>query len=117
MKKFFSIASVLLIAAFVCITPTNTLAGKPPKGKKKGPTTVPVDTNDRISAVHLSSITVNVFSAQKQQEYQVTPQTKITINGAEGKLSGLTTGMDVTVTTAPDKPTVATTIEAKTAKH
>ena len=117
MKRIFSISAVILGAAFLCLSATTTLEAKPPyKGKKKGPTTVPVDTNDRISVVHLSSITVHHASSQQSKEYQITPQTKITINGSEGKLSGLTTGMDVTVTTAPNS-SAAETIEAKTARH
>src|SRR4051794_7510806 len=110
MKRIFSISAVILAAAFLSLsTTTTTLAGKPPsKGKKKQ--TVAVDTNDRISVVHLSSITVNHVSTQSSKEYQITPQTKITINGMEGKISGLTTGMDVTVTTAANS-SAAETIE------
>src|SRR3954470_7799536 len=101
MKRIFSISAVILATAFLSLSTTTTHAGKPPsKGKKKGTATVPVDTNDRISVVHLSSITVHHASTQQSKEYQITPQTKITINGMEGKISGLTTGMDVTVTTA-----------------
>ncbi len=115
MKRFFILLSALLLA--LAVIPANTASAKPPyKGKKKGPTTVPVDTNDRISVVHLSSITVHQASNQQSKEYQITPQTKITVNGVEGKLSNLTTGMDVTVTTAPNS-SAAETIEAKTPRH
>lgn len=114
MKKFLHLAALLLLSVtFVLVSPATTLA----KGKPKKSTPAPIDTNDKITAVHLTSITVNVFANQKAQEYKVTPATKITINGIEGKLSGLTTGMDVTITPMPNDPTSAQSVEAKSPKR
>jgi hypothetical protein len=107
----------LSIATTLCLLLSVTLsaeaAGK--KSKKSAPAPV-VDTSDKISAVHLASITVSVHSPPASKEYKVTPATKITVNGQPGQLSGLATGMDVVVAVAPDGVTTAT-IDAKTAKR
>ena len=108
MKRISIIAAFTLAAALICLSPVSLLA----KGKKKA-TPVPIDTNDTITAVHLTSITIHAFSTQSSKEYRVMPSTKITVNGRPGKLSDLATGMDVTVT-AGANPGVADTIEAKT---
>src|SRR4051812_27625127 len=113
MKRFITFLSAALLVLLVAVAPVNNTFAK---GKPKKSTPVPIDTNDKITAVHLTSVTVNIFANQKAQEYRVTPQTKITINGIDAKLSGLTTGMDVTVKTAADGVT-AEAIEAKTPKH
>ena len=84
------------------------------KSKKTAPA-VTVSTSDKISAVHLTSITVSVHSPPASKEYKVTPATKITVNGQPGTLSSLATGMEVSVTTAPDGATAAT-IDAKSPK-
>ncbi len=108
MKKLFSMIAALLVVAFIAAPPIA-LA----KGSKKKSTPAPVaDTSDKISAVHLASITVSIHSPASSKEYKVTPATKITANGQPGALSSLATGMDVVVTTAPDGVTAAI-IDAK----
>ena len=108
MKKTSIFAAFILSAAFICISPATMSA----KGRKKAPTPVAIDTNDKITAVHLASITIHVFATQLSKEYRVLPATKITANGRPGKLSDLATGMDVTVTVGAN-PGVADTIDAK----
>jgi hypothetical protein len=96
------------------------IIGTPPsvqaKSKKKTPTPA-ADTSDKITAVHLTSITINLYATHAGKEYKVTPATKITVNGQPAQLNGLATGMNVIVTAAPDNPTVAATIDAKTPKR
>src|SRR3954454_21554918 len=113
MKSFITLLSAVFLVALVAVAPVDSFAGGKPKKKS---TPVPIDTNDKITAVHLTSVTVNIFANQKAQEYKVGPQTKITVNGIDAKLSNLTTGMDVTVKAAADGVT-AESIEAKTPKH
>ena len=110
MKRSLTLIAVTLLAVFFSV-PGVTLA----KSKKSTPAPA-ADTSDKISAVHLASITVSVHSPPASKEYKVTPATKITANGQPGAISSLATGMDVTVTTAPDGVTAAT-IDAKTAKR
>ena len=86
------------------------------KSKKKSTPAPAADTADKITAVHLTSISINVFATHSGKEYKVTPATKITVNGQPAQLNGLTTGMDVLVTAAPDGIT-ATAIDAKTPKR
>jgi hypothetical protein len=110
--KILSIGAVLLIAATVSF-PMVTQA----KSKSKKSTPAPaVDTSDKISAVHLASITVSLHSPPASKEYKVTPATKITVNRQPAELSRLATGMSVVVASAPDGVT-AVTIDAKTATH
>jgi hypothetical protein len=105
-----SIGAVVLIAAAVSF-PMVTQA----KSKKNTP--VPVaDTSDKITAVHLTSVTINIYATHAGKEYKVTPATKITVNGQPAQLSGLATGMDVVVAPAADGITAAT-IDAKTPKR
>ena len=85
------------------------------KSKKSAPAPV-TDISDKISAVHLASITVSVHSPPASKEYKVTPATKITVNGQPGQLSSLTTGMNVVVALGADGVT-AVTIDAKAARH
>lgn len=112
MKNLLTLIAVFLLAAF--LVPANS----PAKGfKSKKSTPAPeVNTSDKISAVHLASITVSIHSPASSKEYKVTPATKITANGQPGALSSLATGMDVVVTTAPDGITAAA-IDAKTPKR
>lgn len=112
MKKLLSIIAIFLLAAF--LVPVNSPA-KGSKSKKSTPAPA-ADTSDKISAVHLASITVSIHSPPASKEYKVTPATKITANGQPGALSSLATGMDVVVTTAPDGITAAT-IDAKSPKR
>ena len=110
--KILSIGAVVLIAAAVSF-PTVTQA----KWKSKKDTPAPVaDTSDKITALHLTSITVTLYATHAAKEFKVTPATKITVNGQPAQLSGLATGMDVVVAPAPDGVTAAT-IDAKTAKR
>jgi hypothetical protein len=74
------------------------------------------DTSDKISVVHLASITINIYATHSAKEYRVTPATKITVNGQPAQLNGLATGMNVVVAPAPDGVTAAN-IDAKTARH
>ena len=85
------------------------------KSKKKSPTPAP-DTADKITAVHLTSIAVSLYTTHQAKEYKVTPATKITVNGQPSQLNGLATGMSVLVTPAPDGVT-AVAIDAKTSKR
>jgi hypothetical protein len=83
-------------------------------GKSKKSTPAPAaDTTDHITAVHLTSITINLYATHAAKEYKVTPTTKITVNGKQSQLNGLATGMSVVITPSPDGVT-ATTIDAKT---
>jgi hypothetical protein len=84
--------------------------------KSKKSTPAPVDTSDRIIALHLTSITVAIYATHQSREYKVTPATKIIVNGQPTQLNGLATGMDVVVTLAADGITAAT-IDAKTARR
>ena len=101
------IAAFVLAALFFPLTVIGA-------GKKKSPTPAS-DTSDRISAVHLTSITLSIYANHQSKEYKVTPATRITVNGQPSQLSGLATGMDVVVT-APDGITAAV-IDAKTPRH
>lgn len=86
------------------------------KSKKSTPSPSAADTSDHITAVHLTSITINLFATHAAKEYKVTPATKITVNGQLAQLNGLATGMSVSVTPAPDGVTAAM-IDAKTPKR
>jgi hypothetical protein len=110
--KFLPTAIALLVGAMFLISSSAQAAGK----SKKKSTPIPVDTSDRITAVHLMSISISVYATHSAKEYKVTPATKITVNGQPAQLNGLTTGMDVVVTPAPDGVT-ATAIDAKTPKR
>ena len=68
---------------------------------------------DKITALHLTSIIVTVYSTHAAKEYKVTPATVITLNGQPSTLSSLSTGMDVTIAPASD-PTVAAAISRGT---
>ena len=109
MKFLPAIAALLAVAL---LFPSKSFgAGK----KKSAPTPAP-DTSDHITAVHLTSITINVYATHAGKEYKVTPATKITVNGQPSQLNGLATGMSVVVTPSPDGVT-AITIDAKTARR
>jgi hypothetical protein len=107
MKKSLILIAVILLAVFFSV-PGVTLG----RGSKKSTPAPVADTSDRITALHLTSITVTIYATHQSKEYKVAPATKITVNGQPGALSSLATGMDVTVTTAPDGVTAAT-IDAK----
>jgi hypothetical protein len=109
--KYLPFVSALLVLAF--LIPSQAVAAG--KSKKKS-TPIPVDTSDRITAVHLTSITINLFATHAGKEYKVTPATKITVNGQPSQLSGLATGMDVVVAPAADGITAAT-VDATTPKR
>ena len=109
--KILAVAAVVLIAAAVSF-PTLTEA----KSKKKSTPAPAADTSDRITALHLTSITVTIYATHQSKEYKVIAGTKITVNGQPAQLNGVATGMDVVVTPAADGVTAAT-IDAKTAKR
>jgi len=104
------LAAIVVSALFL---PVTTFAAG--KSKKKSPTPS-ADTADKITAVHLTSITISIFATHQGKEFKVTPATKITVNGQPTQLNGLTTGMDVLVTLAPDGVT-AVAIDSKTPKR
>ena len=106
--KFLPAIAALLAVAF--LFPSKSFGA----GKKKS-TPIPADTTDHITAVHLTSISINLFATHAAKEYKVTPATKITVNGQPSQLSGLATGMSVAVN-SPDGVTAAT-IDAKTPKR
>jgi hypothetical protein len=111
MKTTTTTIAALFSALLLAAAPSSVYGwGKKNSGKKKE---TEVNTSDRITALHLSSITVTVYSTHASKEYRVTPATRVTINGNPGNFSGLSTGMDVTVTPGAD-PGVAAAIEAKT---
>jgi len=107
--RFLPIIGALLTLALLPLI--NTAAGK----SKRSPTPAP-DTSDHITAVHLTSITINVYATHSGMEYKVTPATKITVNGQPSQLNGLDTGMSVIVTAAPGGVTAAS-IDAKTPRR
>ena len=109
MKILFSALAALFVIASVSIPPTTLAWGS--KSKKSAPAAA-IDTSDKITSIHLTSISVTIYSTHAAKEYKVTPATKITVNGQPGTLSTLATGMDVTISTASD-PTVAATIDAR----
>jgi|ERR1700730_178543 len=111
MKKLLLLAIFLSATLFLPAAPALAASKK----SKKTPPAATVSTSDKISAVHLTSITVSVHSPPSSKEYKVTSATTITVNGQPKTLKDLATGMEVSVTTATD-PTTAVTIDAKSAK-
>jgi hypothetical protein len=109
MKILLSAIAVLFVIVSVSIPPTTLAKGW--KSKKSTPARE-TDTSDKITSLHLTSIIVTIYSTHTAKEYKVTPATKITLNGQASTLSSLSTGMDVTISTASD-PTVAATIDAR----
>ena len=108
---------ILSIVTTLCLLFSVTLSVEAGgKSKKKSTPAPATDTSDRITAVHLTSISISVYATHSAKEYKVTPATKITVNGQPAQLSGLGTGMDVVVAVAPDGVTAAA-IDAKTAKR
>ena len=105
------ILPVILATVALLIGTIPSAQAKDWKSKKSTPAPA-ADTHDRITAVHLTSITINLFATHSAKEYKVTPATKITVNGQPSQLNGLATGMDVAVTPAADGVTAAT-IDAK----
>ncbi len=107
---------ILSIATTLCLLFSMTLSTEA-AGKSKKKTPAPAaDTSDKITAVHLTSITINIYATHAGKEYKVTPATKITVNGQPAQLNGLATGMSVVVAPAPDGVTAAS-IDAKTPKR
>jgi len=90
------------IAAFLAVAlllPSKSFGAG--KSKRHSPTPTP-DTTDHITAVHLTSIAINVYATHAGKEYKVTPATKITVNGQPSRIDGLATGMSVVVTSSQD---------------
>ena len=69
-----------------------------------------------MTAVHLTSIAINVYTTHAGKEFKVTPATKITVNGQPSRIDGLATGMSVVVTSAQDGVT-AVNIDAKSQRR
>ena len=109
MKFLPAIAALLAVAL---LFPSKSFGA----GKKKSTPTPAPDTNDRIIALHLTSITINFYATRAAKEYKVTPATKITVNGQASQLSGLATGMSIIVIPSPDGVT-AFTVDAKTVRR
>ena len=109
MKILLSAIAVIFVTASVLVPPTTLAWGS--KSKKTAPARVN-DTSDKITSIHLTSIIVTIYSTHAAKEYKVTPATVITLNGQPSALNNLSTGMDVTISTASD-PTVAATIDAR----
>jgi hypothetical protein len=103
-----AIAALLAVAL---LFPSKSFGG----GKKKSAPPPAADTTDHITAVHLTSVSINVYATHSAKEYRVTPATRITVNGQPSQLNGLATGMSVVVTPSPDG-VAAATIDAKTPK-
>jgi hypothetical protein len=115
MTRRFSHACILTLSILLLsiLAASPAFAGYPKKSKEKT-TPIPVDTNDKITALHLTSIMITVAATHQGKEYKVNSATKITINGQPGALNGLAVGMDVSVTPTPNDPTTAAAIDAKT---
>jgi hypothetical protein len=106
----------LSLGALVLFFSNTQAAGWKSKSSKKETPAPAADNSDKITAIHLTSITINLFATHSAKEYKVTPATKITVNGQPSQLNGLATGMSVTVTPAPDGVTAAS-IDANTPKR
>jgi hypothetical protein len=78
--KFLPIVAAFLVSALL---PVTTFAAG--KSKKKSPTPS-ADTADKITAVHLTSITISIFATHAGKEFKVMPATKITVNGQPTQL-------------------------------
>jgi hypothetical protein len=108
---------ILSIALTLCLFFSATLSTEAAGKSKKKSTPAPVtDTSDRITAVHLTSISIHLYATHAGKEYKVTPATRITVNGQPAQLNGLATGMEVVIAPAPDGVTAAN-IDAKTPKR
>ncbi len=108
--KFLPAIAVLLAVAL--LFPSKSFGA----GKKKSTPKPAPDISDHITAVHLTSITINIYATHAEKEYKVTPATKITVNGQPSQLSGLATGMSIIVIPSPDGVT-AFTVDAKTVRR
>lgn len=102
-----------ILSLSILATPPALARGYPRRGKAT-PAPIVGYTNDRITALHLTSVTVTIATTHQSKEFKVNPATKITLNGQAAALNGLAVGMDVTVTPAPNDPTTAAAIDAKT---
>ena len=109
--KFLPIILAFFVAGLFSISSSAQAGSK----KKSATPASAADTSDKITAVHLTSISISVYATHSGKEYKVTPATKITVNGQPAQLDGLATGMNVVVVPAPDGVTAAN-IDAKT-KH
>ena len=112
MKTLFTLFVALSFVAGA-ISPADAASRKKASPKPE----TPIDTNDRITALHLTSVTVTIAATHQSKEFKVSPATKITVNGQPTNLSGLAVGMDVNIAASPSDPTTAVAIDAKTVKH
>src|ERR1700746_2892543 len=109
--RFLPAIAALLVVAL--LFPSKALGAG--KSKKHTPTPAP-DMTDHITAIHLTSISINLYATQTAKEYKVTPATKITVNGQPSRVDGLATGMSVVVTSALDGAT-AVSIDARSPRR
>src|ERR1051326_3198990 len=115
MNKHNLVFSVILCTLLLAILPANAHAkGKKSSSASPRATATAVDTNDRITALSLTSVIITVYATHQSKEYKVTPATKFSVNGRAATLNDLTTGLDVMVTTLPNDPTTASIVDAKT---
>jgi hypothetical protein len=105
--------AVIVLITILVLCWNESVQAKEWKSKESSPPPSAASTSDRIIAIHLTSITINLFATHAAKEYRVTPATKITVNGQPAQLNGLATGMDVIVTLSSDGVTAAC-INAKT---
>jgi hypothetical protein len=103
---------LVCLAIAISTPPGGTLAGGKKTSSPARPTPI-IDTNDKITALSLTSIIVTVYATHRSKEYKVTPATKIMVNGQTKTLPDLAAGMDVSVATLPNDSTTAATVDAK----
>jgi hypothetical protein len=106
----------LFVVSWIC---TSTFLAPTFAGGRRSPSASPRptaagDTNDRITALNLTSVIVTIYATHQSKEYKVTPATRITVNGRPNALSDLAAGMDVIVTPLLNDVTTAASIDAKT---
>lgn len=96
MKTSWSLSACVTLALALLLALTMTLPAASSKPKKKTPTP-PTDTRILVESVSASDNTVTIkdMSNSSTQTYKVDFATKITVNGNPGKLSDITSGLQV----------------------
>lgn len=112
--KFLGVVGVVVTMSMLATSPAF---AKFPKKGKGTPAPIAPDTNDKITALHLTAISITVGATHQAKEFKITPSTQIIVNGQVAQLSSLAVGMDVSVTPTPNDATTAATIDAKTHKR
>jgi len=92
MKRTFLLATSLVFAGLVFLSPASLHAGST---SKKSPTPKPTPVVEKITSVSADSITVS--NGKKSDTYKIHPETEVEINGTKSKASDLKTGMKVHV--------------------